>query len=113
MSQETDLQAIRDGVNVAQLPVNVRTAALWHLDKLPDLYQKLAKTNESRFLDEIQLHVKSMLNTIVVSSSVETMTNDFREMHERNGIPTLGIKPPVAAAVKKSRAKKVAATGTL
>lgn len=92
VSQISDLQAIRNGVKVSKLPANVRTTALWFLDKLPDLYQKLEKTCESRFLDEIIRNVNGMLKTIQVPSFIETMTKKFRAMHEQNGIPTLGLK---------------------
>ena len=107
MSQETDLRAIRKGLQVAKLPADVRTTALLHLDKLPDLYEKLAKTCESRFLDEILRHVQGMLKTIHVPSSIAAVTDSFRAMHERHGIPTLGLKRPVAVAAKQARSKKV------
>ena len=107
MSQMADLQAIRNGVTITSLPENVQTTVLLHLDKLPNLYEKLAKTCESRFLDEILRHVQGMLKTIHVPSSIETVTDSFQAMHERHGIPTLGLKRPVAIAVKQSRSKKV------
>lgn len=101
MSQKTDLQAIRKGVQAAKLPANVRTTALWYLDKLPELYQKLVTTCESRFFDEIRLHVQGMLQTIHVPSSIATVAKNFRAMHERHGIPTLGLKLPIAVAAGK------------
>jgi hypothetical protein len=91
MSQKTDLLAIRKGVKVANLPTEVRTTALFHLDKLPDLYEKLEKTCESRFLDDILRHVVGMLKTIDIPSSIEAVTKNFQAMHERHGIPTLGL----------------------
>jgi hypothetical protein len=107
MSQISDLQAIRNGVQVADLPANVRITALWHLDKLPDLYQKLEKTCESRFRDDILRHVNGMFKTIQVPSSIETVAKKFRAMHERHGIPTLDLRLPAAVAVKQPRSKKV------
>jgi len=110
MSQMTDLLAIRKGVKMSDLPADVQTTALWHLDKLPDLYQKLETTCESRFLDEILRHVQGMFKTIIVPSSIAAMTTEFRTMHERHGIPTLGLKPPVVVAAKRTRPVKVSAT---
>jgi hypothetical protein len=107
VSQTTDLRAIRNGIKEAKLPTDVQTTVLWHLDKLPDLYEKLEKTCESRFLDEILRHVQGMLKTIHVSRSIETVANSFRAMHERHGIPTLGLKRPVAVVARQSRSKKV------
>jgi len=108
MSQKTDLQAIRDGIKVAKLPANVRSTALWYLDKLPDLYEKLEKSCESRFLDDILRHVQGMLKAIDAPSSVETVTDNFRAMHELHGIPALILKRPVVAgAAKQARSKKV------
>lgn len=106
MSQKTDLRAIRKGVDVAKLPTGVRTTALFHMDKLPDLYEKLALTCESRFLDEILRHVEGMLKTIEVPSSIEAVTRSFRAMHERHGIPTLGLKRPVAVVAKQTNPTK-------
>jgi len=107
MSQTTDLLAIRHGVKTSQLPADVQTTALWHLDRLPELYQKLETTNESRFLDEILRHVQGIFNTIHVPISIEAMTAEFRSMHERNGIPVLGLKQPTAVA-KRTRSAKSA-----
>jgi len=107
MSQKTDLLAIRNGVKKANLPAEVQTTVLWHMDKLPDLYQKLETTFESRFLDEILRHVHGMLKTISVPSSIEAVTNRFRAMHERHGIPSLGLKRPVAAQAEPTRSRKV------
>lgn len=103
VSKVTDLQAIRNCIKAAKLPDDVRTTAYWYLDKLPDLYQKLEMTCESRFLDDIIRHVKCMLKTLKAPSSIATVSEKFRSMHERHGIPSLGIKSPATAAAKPVR----------
>jgi hypothetical protein len=85
----------------------VRATVLWLLDKLPDLYQKLETTCESRFRDEILRHVNGMFKTIQVPSSIETVAKKFRAMHERHGIPALDLKVPVAKSASM-RGKKPA-----
>jgi hypothetical protein len=105
MSTVTDLQAIRNSVNKASLSETVLTRAHWYLDKLPDLYSDLEKTDESRFLDEIARHLRAMLMSIDSPTAVDAIVIELHAMHERHGIPKLNLRLPVAAA-KKTRTPK-------
>lgn len=109
MSKTTDLQAIRVTLKKANLSPAARATALTHLDKLPDLYQELERTCESRFIDDILQHVQAMFRSMDAPKSVESMTLQLQAMHELHGIPALGLKPPVVIAVKKARQKKAIA----
>jgi hypothetical protein len=90
----------------ADLSEDVRATALKRLDLLPDLYQGLEKTCESRFLDDILRHVQIMFRFMDAPKSVERMTLQLLAMHELHGIPPLGLKQPVVLANKSIRQTK-------
>jgi hypothetical protein len=109
---DKDLKAMRATVMKATLSASTQSTALWYLDKLPSLYRELALTYENRYLEEILRLVQAMLRTIEAPKPVETLTSQFRAMHERHGIPRLALKSaplkPVAVAKPVVVAKPVA-----
>jgi hypothetical protein len=92
---DKDLKAMRATVMKATLSASIQSTALWYLDKLPNLYRELALTYENRYLEEILRLVQAMLRTIEAPKPVETLTTQFRAMHERHGIPRLALKAPL------------------
>jgi len=109
MSKTTDFRAIRKTLEKADLPEDVRTTALKRLDLLPNLYQELDKTCESRFLDDILRHVQIMFRFMDAPKSIKKMTVQLHAMHELHGIPPLGLRLPVVIAQKLGRPKKAIA----
>ena len=106
MSKTTDFSAIRKTLENADLSEDVRATALKRLDLLPNLYQDLEKTWESRFLEDILREVQTMFRFMGAPKLVEKMTLQLLAMHELHGIPPLGLKQPVVSAEKRARQKK-------
>jgi hypothetical protein len=92
---DADLQAVRDVVDAADLPDEVRERAAWCLGRLPKLYRELAQTSEARFSDEIRRLVQALLVALSPAShrTAEAVTLRLAALHERLGLPNLDLKP--------------------
>jgi hypothetical protein len=107
---QTDLQAIREMVNGANLTARVQHAVLSQLDALPKLYSELNRTYESRFADRIAGSVQGMVRILAAKDAgadarqlADAIVNRMRAMHDRHGV-AVALKPPPAA--KTTRKKK-------
>lgn len=102
---EASVQAMREAVEKADLPAEVRHKSLWFLDKLPPLYRELAATHDSRHLDEITRHVEGMFRALDCPEGrplATALTFRFWEMQERLGLPKLTLKRPAVAKKRKA-----------
>lgn len=109
---DTELQAIHDVVNEASLSAETRQGLLRALDQLPPLYRELDRTYDIRYRDGIARLVEGMLHRLgqedATSPDAGKVAEELRAglsaMHQRLGIPSLGLKPP--PAVKRRRPPK-------
>jgi hypothetical protein len=112
---DSGLETIRGVVNEATLSVETRRTVLWGLDQLPPLYRDLDRTYDVRYRDSILRLVQGMLMKLQVQEPgcpdapevAEGIVSHLKAMHERLGIPSLGLKPP--APPKPVRKRKVKA----
>jgi len=106
---QADLTGIADLVKAANIPDEQKRAAVWCIEKLPDLYYRLCQTYESRFGDEIVRLEKGMFLQVVGTSPansqglVATITARLKVMHERLGLPHLDPKPVPAPRSRKAK----------
>jgi hypothetical protein len=97
---EADFRAMRDIVDGAALSAEGRSTALWWFDQLPWPYRELGRTYDNRYLDEIRRLVQLMLKALTEKDTpgvVGDILSRLLAMHERLGIPQLGLKAPAPA----------------
>jgi hypothetical protein len=105
---EEDLQAVADIVAGVNLSNGDRQAVKSCLDRLPGLYQELAKTYDVRCRQEIAGVVQRLLAPLTQAAGpgpAEAITSRLRAMQERLGIPGPSFTPP-APAPAKGRTRK-------
>ena len=98
---DTGLAGIRQLFETAGLTGDERKTVDWCLKKLPELYQKLSSTAESRYADEILGLARAMLDR--APGIAEAVARQFQSLHERLGLPSLGLKPPRPTLAKRKR----------
>jgi hypothetical protein len=83
-------------VATATLPDDVRATVTWCLDQLPGQYRELDRTYDARHSDEVRRLVEALLGALRAAGArqaAEAVTLRLVAMHERLGIPSLGLKP--------------------
>ncbi len=107
------LQTIRDFVQGASLSVETRQSVLRSLDQLPPLYRDLDRTYDIRYRDGIARLIEAILRTLDkqpvdspdAAKVAEGILSKLGVMHQRLGIPSLGLKPrPATKALTKRKA---------
>jgi hypothetical protein len=106
------LEALADEVRAAAIPDGGKHTALWCVGQLAALYAKFRQTGESRYGDEITRLVQGVLKELSKGGKgfpgapqlAASITERLRLLHERLGLPGLGLKPPAAP---KPRTRKV------
>ena len=112
---DTGLKSVREVVSRATLAPGQRDKLLETLDRMPPLYQGLEETYESRFHDAIIQAARSMFRNLAEADAespdapqvADRMFAKLQAMHEKLGIPALGIKAPAPARAAKPARKKV------
>src|SRR5688572_13974969 len=100
-------------VDRAALSPDVRRKLLEGLGRLPPLYEGLERTYESRFHDAIVQTGRAMLRVLAdaddespdAAEVAEGMIARLQAMHERLGIPPLGLKPPARPRPARKKAR--------
>jgi hypothetical protein len=107
----TELVALRTLLMKARLVEEVRHAALWCLDQLPQLYADFRLCYESRFGDGILRLVRAILKRLAESDTGEdagrvaqAFVSKLAGLHIRLGLPPLALK--LAIPVARPRAAK-------
>lgn len=100
---DAGLTGIRQLFEGATLTADERHTVDWCLQRLPDLYQKLSNSSESRYADDIRGLVRAMLER--APGLAEEVARQFQSFHERLGLPSLNLKPPTAPAAKRKPRK--------
>jgi hypothetical protein len=83
---EPEFEAIREAVRAADLLDEKRHTVSWCLDQLPGLYREFARTNESRFGDEIRRLTGAALMSLDEEAAA-AVTAQLRALHARLGLP--------------------------
>ncbi len=112
-----ELTTLRTVINKASLAEEARRTSLWCLDQLPPLYADFRRTYESRFGDSIFRLAQAILKRLAEKGTGDdagrvgaVLVAELGSLHERLGLPALGLKVVVVAAPARARAraKKVA-----
>jgi hypothetical protein len=107
---QTLIAALRDQIGAAAIPADGRHTAAWCVGQLPDLYVKYCQTSESRYAAEITRLLRGVLAEMAKSeagpmgSRAGVIIDSFRVLHERLGLPALGLKPPRAPKPRSRKA---------
>jgi len=95
---DADLQAVHDLLDTTTLSEEKRHTVSWCLGQLPDLYESLKQTSDTRYIDEICRLVRGLLEALRAASnpgarrSADAVALRLVAMHERLGLPNLDIK---------------------
>ena len=98
-------------VRTAAIPDDAKHTATWCVGQLAVLYAKYSQTSESRYADEITRMVRALLKEMdkckASSSAPQSLTakitERFRLLHERFGLPTLQLPVAVRPSTPRSR----------
>jgi hypothetical protein len=108
-----ELVALRTLLKKARLAEEVRHAALWCFDQLPQLYADFHRTYESRFGDGILWLVRAILKRLAEAVPGDdagrvshTLVTKLAGLHVRLGLPPLALKLKPAIPVGRGRAVK-------
>jgi hypothetical protein len=92
----------------------VQQAVLARFDQLPQLYDELNRTYESRFADRVFASVAAIVRILEAADAgpdartlAEAMMHRLREMHDRYGVAVVLRPPPVGRAVAKQKIKRI------
>lgn len=105
------LESLRQLVRRATLPAETEQSILRCVDKLPSLYGDWDRTYEIRYRDSIARIVEQILHSLgkVQSDSVDGghvadgFLSRLAAIHQRLGIPSLGLKPRIGKPVLKRK----------
>ena len=104
-----ELAVLRTQVQSARLADDVKHAALWCVDQLPELYRDFFRTYESRFADAILGLARAVLKRLAGKGSgedaqkvAEVLVAQLGGLHERLGLAPLVLRP----ASKRGRVKE-------
>jgi hypothetical protein len=106
---QAGLKSIRRLVKSTALPTGVEHTVLFGFDQLPQLYNDLNRTYDSRYSDRILGVIGGILKTLsspdaggpAAEKLAVTIGNRLRDMHDKHGI-AVALKAPVEK--KKARA---------
>jgi hypothetical protein len=106
-----DIAKIADLINTADISEEQKRAAVWCIKKLPDLYDQLCQTYESRYGDEIRRLEKGVFLQVrgispdnsQAQGLVAKLTARLNRLHERLGFPLLDPKPVSAPRSRKAK----------
>jgi hypothetical protein len=107
---QTTIAALRDQIGAAAIPEAGRHTAAWCVGQLPGLYLKYCQTSESRYAAEITRLLRGVLAEVAKSEAGSTgaqtaaIIDSFRVLHERLGLPALGLKLPPAPKPRSRKA---------
>jgi hypothetical protein len=112
VSLQTRLATLGTAVQAAAVPEACKQTATRCLGQLPALYDKLQRTSESRYGDEITRLVRWMLKGLAQSHAVRPeaqqleakLIDGLRLLHERFGLPPLNLKPSRALPPRPGKA---------
>jgi hypothetical protein len=101
-------------VTEARLSATMRQQVLQSLDRLPPLYGDFDRTYDIRYRDGIVRLVEAMLYSLGQDSAdspdgskvAGAIVHHLAEMHQRLGIPSLGMKQPAKQPAKKAASRK-------
>ncbi len=107
-----NLTALRNLARTARLAPEAKEVTLYCIDRMPDLYEDLRQTNESRFADE----VAALSNTIVKRLAEPNAGADatrvsgalvacLRDLHERRGLAPVRYKAAAPVPARRKRTK--------
>jgi hypothetical protein len=104
---ETSFQGIRDMVNGASLPAEVKRSVVRSLEQLPPLYREFQQTYDIRHRDGILSRVRGMFYTLGKGGAdgprvMTAIVQQLRAMHERLGVPDFDLKAPKVASTRRS-----------
>jgi hypothetical protein len=100
---ELEIEAVREAVRAMDLPDETRHTVGWCLDQLPELCREFARTNESRYGDEIRRLTRAVLFSLGEAGAGSAVVDQLQALHARLGLPGLVLKP-----TKPSRRRKAA-----
>ena len=106
MDLHTELAAIQDLVEAADIPDRPRQTIFSSLKSLPLLYHELMRTYESRYVDEIVRLVTIIRQALTNNGArelAEAIATRMTAMHSRRGFPSLGLKPAAPAPAKRPK----------
>jgi hypothetical protein len=98
---EAELQTVRDMVSGATLSEDARHTINWCLEQLAPLYEQFLQSYNQRYNDEIRRLIQGMVNNLAKETLAESITGQFRAIHERLGLPALVFNPPKKQPRKK------------
>jgi hypothetical protein len=107
----TGFKKLHKVVNDARLSASTRQQVLQTIDRLPPLYGELDRTYDIRYRDGIVRLVETMLHSLDRDSEASSdgskvagvIMTHLADMHQRLGIPSLGMKKPVAVRSAKRK----------
>jgi hypothetical protein len=108
------LESLRQVVRGATLPAETQQSVLRCIDKLPPLYSDWDRTYDIRYRDGIARIVEQILHTLGTTEPdgaegnkvADALISRLAAMHQRLGIPSLGLKPRVSKPVLKQKRSK-------
>jgi hypothetical protein len=111
-SVQAQIALLGTEVQAAAVPEACKLTATRCLGQLPALYDKLQRTHESRYSDEITRLVRWMLKGLVQSTAARPevqqleakLIDRLRLLHERFGLSPLNLKPSRASPPRPGKA---------